>query len=145
MAKRKSNKKRPSRRRILRGGDDTAVAPAVAAPVDAAVTAPVDSAAAVPPATEGSFMGSLFSTESKPEAPVVADEVKPAAEAAVVMASTYKAKKGTAKNSDSKSDSKAKKGKKGKCKTAKGNCKKWFKLNKNKLCTNASASVSPSM
>lgn len=140
MAKRMSNKKRQSRRRVLRGGDD-------AKPVEPVAAEP----AAV--AESGSFMGNLFSTESKPQAapaeattesaPAAAEEASPAAEAAAeeaapaaaataaVMASTYKTKKSK--------KSKAKKGKK--CKTAKGNCKKWFKLNKNRLC----ASASPSM
>jgi hypothetical protein len=134
-----SNKKRQSRRRVLRGGDD-------AKPVES------EPAVATEPAAEsGSFIGNLFSTESKPEAaaaevapaaaaevapaetsPAAEEEMKPVAAAATaaVMASTYKTKK---------SKSKAKKGKK--CKTAKGNCKKWFKLNKNRLC----ASASPSM
>lgn len=143
MAKRMSNKKRQSRRRALRGGADTP------APADAASAAPVDVAAVdATPAAEGSFMDSLFSTESKPEASAVAaeeakpadeatvaEEVRPAAEAAVVMATTYKAKKTTAKKGK-----KSKKDKKG-CKTKKGNCKQWFKMNKNKLCATASPSM----
>ena len=144
MAKRMSNKKRQSRRRALRGGADTP------APADAASAAPVDVAAVdtPAPAAEGSFMDSLFSTESKPEASAVAaeevkpadeatvaEEVKPAAEAAVIMATTYKAKKTTAKKGK-----KSKKDKKG-CKTKKGNCKQWFKMNKNKLCATASPSM----
>jgi len=136
-----SNKKRQSRRRVLRGGDDAKPAEPVAATTEPAAVA-----------ESGSFMGNLFSTESNPEAapaeaaptaaaeaapaaeeeasPAAEEEMKPVAAAATaaVMASTYKTKKSK--------KSKAKKGKK--CKTAKGNCKKWFKLNKNRLCASAS-------
>jgi hypothetical protein len=144
MAKRMSNKKRQSRRRALRGGADTDVqpAPVTDSAVTDAATADVTAAAATGPATDSNFMSSLFSTESTP-AVTTTEEVKPATEAAVVMATTYKAKNATAKKYDSKSkksDAKSKKNKK--CKTKKGNCKKWFKLNKNKLCATASASPS---
>lgn len=133
MAKRMSDKKRQSRRRSLKGGADTDVAPDAsaidaAAPDAAAADAPVDTAA--PAATEGSFMGTLFSTESTPAVDAAAATAVTAATVtekptdSVVMSKAYKSKKIT--------KSKAKKGKK--CKTAKGNCKKWFKLNKNKLC-----------
>jgi hypothetical protein len=135
MAKRMSNKKRQSRRRVLRGGDDAK---------------PVEPAAAIKPAAaeSGSFMGNLFSTESKQEAAAAVEEVAPAeattepspdaveeaapaaAATAAVMASAYKTKQSKSKKP------KSKKGKK--CKTAKGNCKKWFKLNKNRLCASAS-------
>ena len=126
MAKRKSDKKRKSRRRVLCGGTDTDTAATDAATTD----------------KESGFMGSLFSTGSTPavdaaevEKPAAdtAEVEKPAADAAVVMATTFKSKKATAK--------KGKKGKKEnksqKCKTKSGNCMKWFKLKKNKLCASS--------